>query len=350
MQNNKSIYLFSVLRKHAANIGIISGIVLCTLLMFKINSHFENILSSWQFSSITVAIQNTFKQSANNRYDAYILGSSQSAQLQTSILSNDFNINVLISSPPGGEILYTYNMVKALAAKSSTRPIIIAEFSRYVPSAIEKRLYRDILYYLPAKYWLPNEWYFAFSDPEFRKYMWQGIEDDIIPIIRYSYAINALIYKNHNKLLSWLINPEFFPKNIKRIVINSDGHSAPYPLGKYPYRLPSKNYKHPTPPKHKIETWKKLLDMHLRGEIFLILIKPPYHSIYQYYYDTLPVVNELEATFKSNGVYVVDCTTLKMKKEDCFDAHHFTVKGCAKFTQKVGEELTNILASISFNK
>ena len=338
MQNNKSIHIFSVLKKHAADIGIVSGIVLCSILMFKVNSYFENILASWQFSSITVAIQNTFKQKANNKYDAYLIGSSQSAQLQTSILSNEFNINLLISAPPGGEILYTHNMAKAIASKSKSRPIIIAEFSRYVPSVIEKRLYRDILYYMPAKYWLVNESYFAFANPEYRKYMWQGIENSIIPIVRYSYAINALIYKSNANLLSWLVNPEFFPKNIKKIVINSDGHNNPYPLGKYPYRLQPKGYKHPEPPEHKIKSWKKLLDMHLRGDIFLILIKPPYHHVYQYYYDTLPMVERLEDMFKSNGVYVIDCTTIEIENEDCFDAHHFTVKGCSKFTKKVGKE------------
>ena len=344
MQNSKSIYLFSVLKNKTIDIGIICGTVLSLLLGSFANEHLSVKLAPWQSSMTAAVIKQTLVKLSKNDYTAVIIGSSQCAQIQTPILTNEFNMKLYVSTPPGSDVAYIAGLINAVISKKKKRPVVLAEFSRYVVSPIEERVYRDMLFYLPVKYWYINEFIYAVQNKKYRKFVWQSLENNLIPLIKYSEAIKGLLFNHYPNVLSWLVSPDFIPK--KQIVeryVSPDGHSSSYPLGKYPYRLPKSN-KHPPYSKHKIDLWRILLKKHIDKEIFLVLIKPPYHKSIQFYYDSMdPILNKLESEFRTNDIQIIDCTTLQMKKEDCFDAHHFTKKGCAKYTRKIGKELQQIL-------
>lgn len=96
---------------------------------------------------------------------------------------------------------------------------------------------------------------------------------------------------------------------------------------------------------HKLHLWKKLYALHCNSNIFLIICKPAYHNSWDFHYKNKydNKVYELETFFKTNGVPIIDCTTINIKDSECHDAHHFTWSGAAKISTLVGTKLSEIL-------
>ncbi len=328
------------------NIGILLGaiITIVGLLMF---SHFNSLVfSRFESSTIPFIKFNTALRMKERKYDSYILGSSQCAQIQPKIINDTTGLKTLIACIPGGDISFIYSMARKISKETKNRPVIIAEYSpRYVSANIENFVYRDTLKFINAPNWMFSELPLLLKNSKYRKYYFNGIESSLIPCVRYKFSIKYLTDKNYSQLADFIMHPKTKTKKNYANNVHNDGHVGPYSLKQPAPTVPNKNSKPTKAISHKLNLWKKLYELHCSSNIFLILCKPAYHSSWNFHYNNKydKKVKVLETFFRTNGVPIIDCTTINIEDSDCHDAHHFTWSGATKISELVGNQLAKIL-------
>jgi len=328
--------------KKYINTGIFIGAIITFVGLFIFSNKTAFELSLMGPSPLPIINNNTLNQIKKNKYEAFILGSSQCGQTHPSIIKDIVGIDSLVVGTPGGDITFFYSMAKNIAAHTSYKPVIVAEFSRYVGYGIETALHRDSLKNINAQNWISSEFPILFENSNYRKFYFDGIKSSVFPFVRYKYSIKSLVKNELTSIKDWIMHKTTQPSKTYNRTVSDDGHSGPFPFKKRSsYYIKNKPGK---PNEHKLNLWKKLYNLHCSSNIYLVLCKFPYHySWNNYYKNTDEKVIDLENFFRSNGVQIIDCKNVDIQDIDCMDAHHFTRSGAMKYNDFFASELARIL-------
>ena len=347
MRRNGTVYLLAVLKRNPGGSGTIVGMALVLAALWLLPTHRWWLLALWDPSSTALVVAHTAERMNAQEFDGFILGSSQINQVQPSILRSITGLDFHNSAIPGGDIAYMLSMSRAIAARSRNKPVVLAEFSRYVASDMEELVYRDTLRFVPARYWIMNEMPLAYTSKKYRQHYCDGILNSILPVIRYKEAIKAYLVANAPRLAFSLMHPSSQPGIVRRNTIAQDGHGGPYPHCPPPYA--GAEGQQTAGNSHKLKSWHALLQLHHSGVIRLVLVIPPFHRTWAPFYETFyrapdSFTANLLRFLKQQGVAVIDCSSFRLEDDVCMDAHHFTWSGAARFSEYVGNGLSRLLA------
>lgn len=348
MWRNRPVYLLAVLRRAPAAWGVVAGAALTFAALCLMPSVWLWTLSRWDPAYAALNVAHMFECTKQHAYDGFLLGSSQINQVQPSILRSITGLDFYNSAISGGDIAYMLSMSRAIASRSRNKAIVLAEFSRYVVEDIEELVYRDTLRFVPARYWALHELGYAWNKANYRTYYLDGIVNSLLPLIRYKEGIKARVIASFPRLATLLMHPRSKPGLVRLNCIHQDGHNGPYPHQPPPYAGPGAYIPAAAGNAHKLRSWDALLQLHLQGKIMLVLVIPPSHVSWagfyaKYYGDPQSCVVKLRDFLQSNGIAVIDCSTLPITDDDCMDAHHFNWSGGAKFSEYVANQLITIL-------
>ena len=354
MRDNGSIHIRPVLTERAVGWWMLAGMAAMFVALCWLADVAACRMAAWDPSPVALPVAHALRMMRAGGHDGYIVGSSQINQVQPRMMRDITGCDIPSVCVPGGDIVFTLAMAQA-ATVHQTRPLVLAEFSRYIVSPIEEPVYRDTLRFVPARYWAAHEAGFALNQETWCRYYCEGVRDSLMPFVRYKEGIKAFLIHTFPACAAWLVDPAARPSVVRQNSIHEDGHCGPYPHRSPPYYGMPPLEAARTINAHKAALWKDLLALHQSGKIRLVLVMPPAHAGWKQYYEVLyHGTNSPAAALASDmvraGVPVTDCTVPSMPEAYCMDTHHFTWDGCGKFSEMVACGITGIVGRAAGDK